>query len=340
MKAILKSISITTGVVFAIFLLAPLVNAQSVTNSPAFEPIVFVDVPLDVAIQALAREVDVNYLIDPRIIRWWHPSPDKGNEDHMPIENLRLTNATPKEALELILRKHHFVLLEDPQTGVARVTYPNQVIQPLDTGLERFTTNQPAQLEPIQFTDVPLDVCLQALAREAGINYLLDPRIGWGTPDKNGVIRQPPTLTYRWEHITPAQGFFALCENYGFEAEQDAFHQILFVRAKGHPISICTNLAIVNSGTNSSGNLKFDNTPIDIALQALANKAHLRITLDPKISQSGNLISLQLHNVSILQLFIGLCESCNLSLTQGDDTGDITINLPETVPLVHSPGNG
>ncbi len=45
---------------------------------------------------------------------------------------------------------------------------------------------------PISFTDVPLDVAIQALAREAGINYLLDPAIGWGQPDQTG---QNPTAT-------------------------------------------------------------------------------------------------------------------------------------------------
>ncbi len=70
---------------------------------------------------------------------------------------------------------------------------------------------------PISFTDVPLDVAIQALAREAGINYLLDPAIGWGQPDQNGQIRQPPTLSVRWEGVTAEQALLALLDNYGLD---------------------------------------------------------------------------------------------------------------------------
>lgn len=75
----------------------------------------------------------------------------------------------------------------------------------------------PVVLPVIQFTDVPLDAAIQALAREADINYLLDPSIGWGTADQNGQIKQAPTLSVRWDNVTPEQALLALLDNYGLE---------------------------------------------------------------------------------------------------------------------------
>ena len=40
----------------------------------------------------------------------------------------------------------------------------------------------------IEFQDVPLTVAIENLARQAGINYLLDPKIGFGQPDASGVM--------------------------------------------------------------------------------------------------------------------------------------------------------
>lgn len=73
-----------------------------------------------------------------------------------------------------------------------------------------------AQL-PISFQDVPLTTAIESLARLAGINYLLDPKIGYGQPDQNGVIKPEPTLTIRWENVTAEKALLALLDNYGLQ---------------------------------------------------------------------------------------------------------------------------
>ena len=47
-------------------------------------------------------------------------------------------------------------------------------------------TNTAAAELPIQFHDVPITAAIESLARLAGINYLLDPRISYGQLDQNG----------------------------------------------------------------------------------------------------------------------------------------------------------
>lgn len=73
----------------------------------------------------------------------------------------------------------------------------------------------------IQFQDVPLTVAIENLARQAGINYLLDPKIGYGQPDQNGQIKAEPTLSIRWENVTAEQALLALLNNYDLQLVRD-----------------------------------------------------------------------------------------------------------------------
>lgn len=84
-------------------------------------------------------------------------------------------------------------------------------------------TNAPAlpTIPLIQFQDVPLTVAIENLARQAGINYLLDPKIGYGQPDQNGQIKPEPTLSIRWENVTAEQALLALLNNYDLQLVRD-----------------------------------------------------------------------------------------------------------------------
>ena len=79
----------------------------------------------------------------------------------------------------------------------------------------------PASIPLIQFQDVPITTAIENLARQAGINYLLDPKIGYGQPDANGQVKPEPTLSIRWENITAEQALVALLDNYGLQITED-----------------------------------------------------------------------------------------------------------------------
>ena len=70
---------------------------------------------------------------------------------------------------------------------------------------------------PVQFQDVPLTTAIENLARLSGINYLLDPQIGYGQPDQTGKIKPEPTISVRWENITAQQALTAVLNNYGLQ---------------------------------------------------------------------------------------------------------------------------
>jgi len=73
-----------------------------------------------------------------------------------------------------------------------------------------------AATPPIHFEDVPITTAIETLARLANINYLLDPRIGYGQAE-NGQVKNEPVLSVRWDNVTPAQALVALLDNYGLQ---------------------------------------------------------------------------------------------------------------------------
>ena len=79
----------------------------------------------------------------------------------------------------------------------------------------------PAGIPLIQFSDVPITTAIENLARQAGINYMLDPKIGYGQTDANGVLKVEPTLSIRWENITAEHALLALLDNYGLQLMRD-----------------------------------------------------------------------------------------------------------------------
>jgi type II secretory pathway component GspD/PulD (secretin) len=79
----------------------------------------------------------------------------------------------------------------------------------------------PAGIPLIQFSDVPLTTAIENLARQAGINYMLDPKIAYGQPDASGQVKAEPTLSIRWENITAENALLALLDNYGLQLTRD-----------------------------------------------------------------------------------------------------------------------
>jgi type II secretory pathway component GspD/PulD (secretin) len=104
-----------------------------------------------------------------------------------------------------------------PAANPAPVVDAAAVAAPADTS----AAPAPVSIPLIQFQDVPLTVAIENLARQAGINYLLDPKIGYGQPDQNGQVKAEPTLSIRWENVTAEQALVALLNNYDLQLVRD-----------------------------------------------------------------------------------------------------------------------
>jgi type IV pilus assembly protein PilQ len=84
----------------------------------------------------------------------------------------------------------------------------------------------------IQFQDVPLTTAIENLARQAGINYILDPKVGYGQPDERGVIKVQPNISIRWENLSAEQALTAMLINYDLQLVDDPKTRIARVTVK------------------------------------------------------------------------------------------------------------
>ena len=84
----------------------------------------------------------------------------------------------------------------------------------------------------IQFQDVPLSTAIDNLARQAGINYIMDPKVGYGQPDEKGQIRAQPNISIRWENLSAEQALTALVTTYGLQLVDDPKNKIARVTLK------------------------------------------------------------------------------------------------------------
>ena len=66
----------------------------------------------------------------------------------------------------------------------------------------------------INFESISLLTAIENLARQAGLNYILDPRIPYGAPGPNGTPQPQPSVTVRWTNLTATQALRSLLRAY------------------------------------------------------------------------------------------------------------------------------
>lgn len=84
----------------------------------------------------------------------------------------------------------------------------------------------------IAMDEVPLTEAIGNLARLASLNYMLDPKIGYGQPGPDGKTAPQPTVTVRWENVTAEQALYALLANHNLQIVDDPKTKIARVTIK------------------------------------------------------------------------------------------------------------
>ena len=92
---------------------------------------------------------------------------------------------------------------------------------------------QPGAVIPlIVMDDVPLTDAIKNLARQAGLNYMLDPRVAFGQIGPDGKPVPQPTVSIRWENVTAQQALYALLSNYNLQLVEDTKSKIARVTVR------------------------------------------------------------------------------------------------------------
>jgi hypothetical protein len=182
------------------------------------------DVPITTVIEALARNAGINYILDTKLF------PITGSDGAPipePMVTFRLKNISARDALTRMLNLRHIVVIEDPVTGVVRITRSGKPANVVDASLIGVDTNNPVSstndiIPLIQFQDVPLGGGLENLIRQSSVKVELDPQIN----GDNAV------LSLRWQNITAKQAVIALCQNYDLDIVKDAATGVIEIKPK------------------------------------------------------------------------------------------------------------
>jgi type II secretory pathway component GspD/PulD (secretin) len=192
-------------IIAAILSIIPVARSQQDTKIPL---IVMDNVPLMDAIKNLARQAGINYIIDPRVLT-----------NYSEMVSVRLENKTAEQALSMMLTNHNLTLIEIPATTIAQVTHQKQnekPVYPKQIGKDTGTV-----IPLIVMDEVPLADAIQNLARQAQLDVTIDPKVSQPPPNAKGVMAFPPTVSVRWEHVTPKQALAAIVDNYELVMTQD-----------------------------------------------------------------------------------------------------------------------
>lgn len=110
------------------------------------------------------------------------------------------------------------------------------VATPAPAAADASATNSqhdPSSIIPLIVMDeVPLTDAIKNLARQANLNYMLDPKINYGTPDANGAVKAQPNVSLRWENLTADQALNAVLNNYNLVIIDDPKTHIARITVK------------------------------------------------------------------------------------------------------------
>jgi hypothetical protein len=207
----MKPISIYTS--RAIALAAVLVSAACIVGAAddAIPRIQMDKVPLADAIRNLARQSNLNYILDPHV-----PGSDFGPGRLAPKLSVTAswTNATAQAALSALLKEHSLTMVTNPATTVTRIAPANLGVKPVPAS--QVGTNPGSVIPMVSMDNVPLTDAITRFATLAEIKITIDPQISSPAFDSQG------TVSFRWERLTARQGLVALLDNYGLKIIEDA----------------------------------------------------------------------------------------------------------------------
>ena len=187
---------------------------------------------------------------------------------------------------------------------------------------------------PIKFENVPVTIAIASLARLEGINYLLDPKLyvrADGSP-----VPEPIITTTNWTPMTAKQGLAKVLKEQGLFLVEDPVTSIAEI-SRTNRITNPVDAKLLGGDTNQTVPIRFQDVPIDTALDTLIRLGHLDLTLDPNVAfdpishmiHPQPTVSIYWVNVTARQAIIALCENYDLVIVKDAATGAVRIKLKE-----------
>lgn len=149
------------------------------------------------------------------------------------------------------------------------------------TPIEQATgTNESAAVVPtIMMTDAPLTQAIDLLARQAKINYIIDPKVSFGPPGPRGEPAPAPVISFRWENVTAQQALSTLLTTYGLQMVEDPKTTIARITIKDPAAPDPLFTKVIQLKYTGVSNI------VDAVRTALVDPRRSKVTADVRTSQ-------------------------------------------------------
>lgn len=201
---------------------------------------------------------------------------------------------------------------------------------------------QPTDAAPmiplIKIESCPITTVIETLTRQAGINFIIDPKL---------FPKGEPKVTFTWTNITAKDALARLLKENGFVLVEDKFTTVAQLTTTNHVPNIVDASLLGSEPTNiiSMPNgvvpiVRFRNVTLSDALKNLIESAHINAVLDPKVADyvdpnDHGIFSSFIHNVPMIsahwenitarQATVALCENYDLVIVKDSATGEVRI---------------
>jgi hypothetical protein len=172
----------------------PVYAQQGEPSATAIPVIQMSNAPLGQAIDLLARQSALNYIVDPHL------------SDNSQTVSFAWTNVTAREGLNRLLKEHDLVLVENTVTSVARIAPASLHVKPVEAAQLGKDTN--AAVPVVMMTGYPLGEAIDLLAKELHRKSVIDKAV------YESLGQRDPLVTVRWQNLTPKQALVALLDAY------------------------------------------------------------------------------------------------------------------------------
>ncbi len=267
--------------------------------------------PLGDAIRNLARQAQINVLIDPNVPGSTF-SPDRPT--NQPMVNIRWEKVTARAALKALLEQHNLKMVENPATSIARIAPVNSNPR-LATADQAGTGSNPQPR--LVITDAPLGDVIKTLARQAQINIVLEAQVPgstWGP----GRKASQPIININWKNVTARAALAELIAATKFTMVMNPATEVVRIG----PVDLNLKPVAadqVGPSDEIMPSIVIEEAPLANAITNLARQAGLNVSIDsrvtsPPFSDLGT-VSVHWERITARQALAALLDNYGLVMT-------------------------
>jgi type II secretory pathway component GspD/PulD (secretin) len=214
-------------------------------------------------------------------------------------------------------------------TSIVHAQTNAQTDQPAATNTA--TTDNDQFIPLIRIKDAPITALIETLARRAGINYIIDPKL-FPRTDSNGNVIPEPLMAFSLRNISAKDCLNRILNVRGLALVEDPVTTV----ARVTRINQATNFvdaSLLGMDTNNPAadtndiptEIRLQDVPLDAALKAFIKASSLQVGLDPQISAGDVILSARWTHITPKQAIITLCQNYDLVIVKDAATGVIEI---------------